>query len=110
MLAVHKVGERYFFEIDNAMLGRDFLLVSRISGVPAGSNTTSTAGSSLAERMVRWEKRDNTLLVKSISVDQGPTARRFMPRAMGRATPIHKKTSHVHVVLSDDNTKKKVKN
>ncbi|MBK7858821.1 MAG: 50S ribosomal protein L22 [Archangiaceae bacterium] len=50
------------------------------------------------------------LIVKSISVDQGPTARRFMPRAMGRATPIHKKTSHVHVVLSDDNTKKKVKN
>ena len=50
------------------------------------------------------------LFVKSISVDQGPTARRFMPRAMGRATPIHKKTSHVHVVLSDEVTKAKVKN
>ena len=49
-------------------------------------------------------------IVKSISVDQGPTARRFMPRAMGRATPIHKKTSHVHVVLSDESTQKKVKN
>jgi ribosomal protein L22 len=50
------------------------------------------------------------LIVPGISVAQGPTARRFMPRAMGRATPIHKKTSHVHVVLSDEATKKKVKN
>ena len=53
------------------------------------------------------------LFVKSISVDQGPTARRFMPRAMGRATPIHKKTSHVHVVLSDtsdNSSNKKAKN
>src|SRR5215217_5074734 len=43
----------------------------------------------------------DTLYVKTISVDQGPTQRRFMPRAMGRATPIKKKTAHVHVVLSE---------
>lgn len=69
VLAVHKVDERYFFEIDNAMLGRDFLLVSRISGVPAGSGGFQSAGSSVSERMVRWEKRDNTMMLKSISVD-----------------------------------------
>jgi len=43
----------------------------------------------------------DTLYVKTISVDQGPTQKRYMPRAMGRATPIHKKSSHVHVVLAD---------
>ncbi|MBZ4398285.1 MULTISPECIES: 50S ribosomal protein L22 [Myxococcus] len=43
----------------------------------------------------------DTLYVKTISVDQGPTQRRFMPRAMGRATPIKKKTAHVHVVLAE---------
>jgi large subunit ribosomal protein L22 len=43
------------------------------------------------------------LFVKSISVNQGPTGRRFMPRAMGRATRINKKSSHVHVVLADGN-------
>ena len=69
VLGVHKVADRYFFEIDNTILGRDLLLVSRISGVPAGSNSFNTAGSSLAERMVRWEKRDNNMLLKSISVD-----------------------------------------
>ncbi len=47
----------------------------------------------------------DTLVVKHISVDQGPTARRFMPRAMGRASRINKKTSHVHVVLGE--TKRK---
>lgn len=41
------------------------------------------------------------LFVKTIWVDQGPTQRRFMPRAMGRATRINKKSSHVHVVLAD---------
>ncbi len=41
------------------------------------------------------------LFVKSITVDQGPTARRYMPRAMGRATRINKKTSHIHVVLAE---------
>ncbi len=47
------------------------------------------------------------LFVKTISVDQGPTSRRFMPRAMGRATRINKKTSHIHVVLSDELKKAK---
>jgi large subunit ribosomal protein L22 len=47
------------------------------------------------------------LVVETISVDQGPTAKRHMPRAMGRATPIHKKTSHVHVVLSESSGKRK---
>jgi large subunit ribosomal protein L22 len=41
------------------------------------------------------------LFVKSITVDQGPTARRYLPRAMGRATRVNKKTSHVHVVVAE---------
>jgi len=46
------------------------------------------------------------LYVKSIHVDQGPTQRRFLPRAMGRATRMNKKSSHVHVVVSDEAPKK----
>ncbi len=69
VITVHKVAERYFFEIDHAMLGRDFLLVSRLSGAPAGGGGFQTAGSSVNERMVRWERRDNSIYLKSISVD-----------------------------------------
>jgi large subunit ribosomal protein L22 len=49
------------------------------------------------------------LVVKSIWVDQGSTQRRYMPRAMGRATRINKKSSHVHVVLTDEANKKSKK-
>ena len=43
----------------------------------------------------------DTLIVKKILVDQGPTLKRFMPRAMGRATPILKRTSHITVILDE---------
>ena len=41
------------------------------------------------------------LYVKTIAVDQGPTMKRFMPRAMGRAYPILKRTSHITVFLEE---------
>jgi ribosomal protein L22 len=36
----------------------------------------------------------------SITVDEGPTLRRYRPRALGRATPINKRTSHIAVALT----------
>lgn len=38
--------------------------------------------------------------VSSITVDEGPTLRRYRPRALGRATPINKRTSHIAVALT----------
>ena len=42
--------------------------------------------------------RDN-ILIKSIYADEGPTMKRFRPAAMGRATPILKRTSHLTVIV-----------
>jgi large subunit ribosomal protein L22 len=39
------------------------------------------------------------LVVDRIFVDEGPTLRRFRPRAYGRATRVRKRTSHVTVVV-----------
>ena len=41
----------------------------------------------------------DALVIKTLTVDQGPKMRRFMPRAMGRAYRVEKKTSHVYVEL-----------
>ena len=41
------------------------------------------------------------LYVASIVANQGPTIKRFMPRAQGRATMIRKRTSHIEVVLKE---------
>lgn len=41
------------------------------------------------------------LYVKKITVDQGPTMKRFMPRALGRATTIRKRSSHILIVLDE---------
>jgi len=41
------------------------------------------------------------LFVKSIYVDGGAVLKRFLPRAMGRASKIRKPTSHISVTLSD---------
>jgi large subunit ribosomal protein L22 len=41
------------------------------------------------------------LRISRIQVDGGPVLKRFMARAMGRATRIHKRTSHVTVVVDD---------
>jgi large subunit ribosomal protein L22 len=41
----------------------------------------------------------DTLYVKRAFVDEGPTAKRFLPRAHGRATKIFKRTSHITVIV-----------
>ena len=41
----------------------------------------------------------DALFVKTVYVDQAPTLKRWRPRAMGRATKIQKKTSHITLVL-----------
>lgn len=41
------------------------------------------------------------LFVKTVFVDQGPSLKRFRPRAQGRAFGVKKKTSHLNVVLEE---------
>ncbi len=64
-----------------------------------------TLKSALANMLSSEEAKNidtDKIWIKSILVNEGPTAKRWRPRAMGRATRINKRTSHLEVVLSSD--------
>jgi hypothetical protein len=49
-----------------------------------------------------------TLRVKEMRVDKGVVLKRSMPRAFGRAFPVHKHSSHIMIVLDEGKAKKGV--
>ena len=62
--------------------------------------------SAIANARVKADKagepfRENDLVVKTTYVDEGVTLKRFMPRAKGSASAIHKRTSHITVVVDE---------
>lgn len=57
--------------------------------------------SALANAEQKSEIDVDTLYLKNVFVDEGPTAKRWRPRAMGRATRIRKRTSHVTIILDE---------
>ena len=57
--------------------------------------------SAMANAENNHDMNTDGLIVARAYVDEGPTLKRFMPRAMGRATMIRKRTSHITVVLAE---------
>lgn len=57
--------------------------------------------SAAANAVNNHSMNEETLYVKEILVNEGPTLKRFRPRAKGSASPIMKRTSHISVVLAE---------
>lgn len=57
--------------------------------------------SALANAEHNQNLKKEMLYVSEAYVDQGPTLKRYRPRAMGRASRIHKRTSHITVVIEE---------
>lgn len=64
--------------------------------------TLKSAASNMLNREEATKIDTDKIWIKKITVDEGPTAKRWRPRAMGRATKINKRTSHLVVVLASD--------
>lgn len=62
---------------------------------------TKVVKSAAANAEHNYDMDTDALYISRIYVDQGPTLKRFKPRAMGRADLIRKRTSHITVVLSE---------
>ena len=56
--------------------------------------------SAVANAENNHELLGDDLKIFSVTADEGPTLKRFRPRAMGRATPIRKRTSHLTILLT----------
>ena len=56
--------------------------------------------SAVANAESNHELLEDDLIVREAYADEGPTIKRFRPRAMGRAAPIRKRTSHLTITLT----------
>ena len=56
---------------------------------------------SVSNMMSKNENSNDDLFVKTAYVDEGPVMKRFRPAAMGRATGIRKRTSHLTIIISN---------
>jgi len=63
LFTTHRVGEKLYFEIPPAQLDVDMLWVTQIARTQAGS---SYAGMPAGNRVVRWESRDETILLRDV--------------------------------------------
>lgn len=73
------------------------LMMMRQRAAPPLLKLLRSAMANAKNKQVKLE----TLVVKTIQVDQGPMLKRFLPRAKGMATAIHKITSHITLTLAE---------
>ena len=70
VFTVHKVDDKYYFEIPDAMLKKEFLLVTRLTKAAAGmrSGTSGYAGDQIGQQVIAFEKGPkDKILLRSIS-------------------------------------------
>lgn len=70
LFTTHKVDDKFYFEIPDSLLGRDILVVNRISKAPAGPRAgfTGYAGDQIGENVITFEKGpNNKIFLRSAS-------------------------------------------
>ena len=80
---------------------QDALNILKFSPQKAAAVVSKLVSSAVANAEQKGVSDVDRLFVKTITVDQGPALKRFLPRAQGRATKIRKPTSHIVVVLDE---------
>ena len=66
LFKVHQVEDKYFYEIADSLLGRDMLMVVRIAKTADG---IGYGGENTTNMMVRWEKNQDDILLKVVSLN-----------------------------------------
>ena len=66
----------------------------------AATPVAKLVASAVANAENNFDLDPTTLVISTITVDEGPTMKRFQPRAQGRAYRIRKRTSHITVEVT----------
>jgi ribosomal protein L22 len=74
----------------------------RFSPRGAAQDVSKLLDSAAANAENNYELIADDLMITEIHVDEGPTLKRYRPRALGRATPINKRTSHISLALTPE--------
>jgi large subunit ribosomal protein L22 len=77
--------------------------VLRLTNRAAAKPIEKTLASALANAEHNHALDIEDLVIAEAFADEGPTLKRYRPRARGRATRINKRTSHITIVVSDMN-------
>jgi large subunit ribosomal protein L22 len=68
----------------------------------AAALVAKTLKSAVANAENNHQARTEALVVREAVVGEGPTAKRFIPKARGSAGPIRKRTSHIRIIVTDE--------
>ncbi|WP_442602730.1 50S ribosomal protein L22 [Paenibacillus sp. KN14-4R] len=79
----------------------DAIAILRHTPKSASPIVEKVVNSAIANAEHNFSMDPNNLVISEIYVNQGPTLKRFRARAMGRASRINKRTSHITVVVSE---------
>ena len=78
------------------------LALLRFCSKGAGQPIYKLLNSAITNAENQFDADIDDLFVKAAYVDEGPTLKRYKPAAMGRASRIRKRTSHVTIIVSDE--------
>jgi len=77
------------------------LNILRFSPQAAAKEVAKVVNSATANAETNFHLKRDNLYVSEAYANQGPTLKRFRHRAMGRASRIHKRTSHIIIVVQE---------
>jgi large subunit ribosomal protein L22 len=77
------------------------IAILRLTPKAASPVVEKVLKSAIANAEHNYEMNVENLYVSEVFVDEGPTMKRFRPRAQGRASAINKRTSHITLVVSE---------
>ncbi|TAN34075.1 50S ribosomal protein L22 [Patescibacteria group bacterium] len=105
-----RIGPRKVRLVADAIRGRRALQAVEILSLlnkRAAHPVLKLLKSALANAKHNHSLEPENLRIAKLTVDGGAALKRYMPKAHGRATPVRERTSHINLVLSEIENKKK---